>query len=204
MPDNRSNPAKGRQDILEARDRERKEKAKQKMYKDGKATVRPHRVEVGDTILLERRTSKSDSPYDPSPYTAEEVHGTQIVGRRGEEKKVRDSQKWKKVRLANKQQFWREEEQAQEDADVGLPVGQHPEGEVGDQAEEEQQQQPQPQETEEAQGDPVQIHQGQHKAVTSNGRWSFSPPSTLGPTRAMTRGLAARKQAEKERLHKRV
>ena len=95
LPDNRSNPAKGRQDIVEARDRERKEKAKQKMYKDGKATVRPHRVEVGDTILLERRTSKSDSPYDPSPYTAEEVHGTQIVGRRAEGRKIRDSQKWR-------------------------------------------------------------------------------------------------------------
>ena len=58
------------------------------MYKDGKSTVRPHQIKEGDTILMERKTTKSNSPYDPHPYTAESVHGTQIVGRRGEERKV--------------------------------------------------------------------------------------------------------------------
>ena len=67
------------------------------------------------------------------PYTAEEVHGTQIVGRRGDERKVRDSQKWKKVRLATKQQFRRGKEQIQEEADIGLPADQLTEGGVGDQ-----------------------------------------------------------------------
>ena len=200
LPDNRSNPAKGRQDILEARDRDMKEKAKQKMYKDGKATVRPHKVEVGDTILLERRTTKSDSPYDPRPYTAVEVHGTQIVGRRGEERKVRDSQRWKKVKLATKQQFSREEEQAQEDADIGPPAARHEEGVEGDQAEG----QAEPQGAAGVQGEPEQVHPGRGKAVISKERWSFSPPRTQRPTRAMTRGLEAKKQAEKDRLHKRV
>ena len=60
---------------------------------------------MGDTILLERKTTKSDSPYDPRPYTAEEVHGTLIVGRRGEGRKEKGSQRWKKVKLATKQQF---------------------------------------------------------------------------------------------------
>ena len=50
LPDIRTNPV--RQDIQEARDQDRKEKAKQKMYKDGKSTVRPHEKQEGDTILL--------------------------------------------------------------------------------------------------------------------------------------------------------
>ena len=156
---------------------------------------------MGDTILLERKTTKSDSPYDPSPYTAEEVHGTQIVGRRGEERKVRDSQKWKKVKLATKQHFSRREEQIQEDADIGLPADQQPEGGAeGEQAVG----QVEPQGAEGAQGEPAQVHPGQGKVVTSKERWSFSPPRTQRPTRAMTRGLEARKRAEKDRLHRRV
>ena len=59
---------------------------------------------MGDTILLERKTTKANSPYDPQPYTAEAVHGTQIVGRRGEERKVRYSQKWKWMEIRPVQQ----------------------------------------------------------------------------------------------------
>ncbi len=52
------------------------------MYKDAKANVKPHNIKEGDTILLQRKSTKSKSPYDPQPFTAEEVHGTQVVGRR--------------------------------------------------------------------------------------------------------------------------
>ena len=75
------------------------------MYKDSKSTVRPLNIKEGDTILLERKTTKTNSPYDPQPYTAEAIHGTQIVCRRGEERKMCDSQKWKRVELRLVQQF---------------------------------------------------------------------------------------------------
>ena len=75
------------------------------MYKDKKSYVRPHNIKEGDTILLERKVTKANSPYDPWPYTAEAVHGTQIVGRRGEERKVLDSQRWKRVEIRPAQQF---------------------------------------------------------------------------------------------------
>jgi hypothetical protein len=52
LPDIRTNPVM--QDIQQARDQDRKEKARQKMYKDGKSTVRPHQIKEGDTILMER------------------------------------------------------------------------------------------------------------------------------------------------------
>ena len=122
LPDIRHNTAKGRQEIEEAREQDRKEKAKQKMYKDGKAAVRPNNIKEGDSILLERKSTKADSPYDPQPYTAEAVHGTQVVGRRGEERKVRDSQRRKRIQTRPSQQFGRAERKGEEDADVGLPA----------------------------------------------------------------------------------
>ena len=112
-----------REDIRQAREQDRKEKARQKMYKDSKSYVRPHNIKEGDTILLERKATKANSPYDPRPYTAEAVHGTQIVGRRGEERKVRDSQRWKRVEIRPAQEFSRtSQESGGEDPDIGLPV----------------------------------------------------------------------------------
>ena len=57
--------------------------------------------------MLEKRTTKANSPYDPQPYTAEAVHGTQMVGKRGEERKARDWQMWKKVDNRPAQRFSR-------------------------------------------------------------------------------------------------
>ena len=75
----------------------------------------------GDTILLQRKSIKSKSPYDPQPFTAEKVHGTQVNRRRGEEIKVRDSQKWKRVELRAAQQFSRNREK-EGNPDIGLPA----------------------------------------------------------------------------------
>ena len=88
-----------REDIQQAREHDKKEKARQKMYKDNKSNVRPHNIKEGDIILLERKTTKANSPCDPQPYTAEAVQGTQIAGKRGEEREARDSQKWKKMEI---------------------------------------------------------------------------------------------------------
>ena len=43
-------------------------KAKQNMYKDAKATVKPHSIKEGDTILVKTKSTKSKSPYDPQPF----------------------------------------------------------------------------------------------------------------------------------------
>ena len=83
LPDVRKNAE--REDIRQAREQDRKEKARKKMYKDNKYYVWPHNIKEGDTILLERKVTKMNSPYDPQLYKAKTVHGMQIIGRRGEE-----------------------------------------------------------------------------------------------------------------------
>jgi hypothetical protein len=50
------------------------------------------------------------------------VHDTQVQGRRGQETKVRDSQKWKKVQLTPARQFTRQQAGDTGDPDIGLPV----------------------------------------------------------------------------------
>ena len=190
LPDIRTNP--DREDIQQAREQDRKEKARQKMYKDNKSNVRPHNIKEGDTILLERKTTKANSPYDPRPYTAEAVHGTQIVGKRGEERKVRDSQKWKKVEIRPVQRFSRtSQETREEDPDIGLPVTyQTGPGEARQQHQAEGAERGQPP----ADGEGVD-----RQRPVSRERWSFSPPRNWieRPSRPLTRSVAARRQRER-------
>ena len=104
-------------------DQDRKEEVRQKMYEDIKSKVRPYNIKKGDTIHLERKTTQANLPYDPHLYTAEADQGTQIVCRRGEERKVRDSQKWKRVEIRPAQQFsWSRQETGGQDQDIGSPV----------------------------------------------------------------------------------
>ena len=63
LPDIRTNPE--RESIHQAREQERKEKARLKMYKGGKSNVKK-----GETILMERKTTKANSPFDSQPFTA--------------------------------------------------------------------------------------------------------------------------------------
>ena len=51
MPDIRTNPE--RESIQQAREQERKEKARLKMYKGGKFHVGPQNIKEGETILLQ-------------------------------------------------------------------------------------------------------------------------------------------------------
>ena len=53
--------------------------------------MKPHSIQVGYQVLLPRKKTKTLSPYDPNPYTVSEVHGTQVVARRGGQK-TRDAQ----------------------------------------------------------------------------------------------------------------
>ena len=95
---------------------------RQKIHKDNKSNGRAHNIKEGDTILLERKTT-DNSPYDPQPYIAEAVHGTQVVGRKGEERMVCDSHKWKRVEIRPAQQPSRTSQGTREEGpDIGLPV----------------------------------------------------------------------------------
>ena len=72
-------------------------KAKQKAYKDAKANVKPHEIRVGDKVLLIQKESKTQSRYDPDPYTVTEVRGHQITAVRGNKTRLRDAKLFKKV-----------------------------------------------------------------------------------------------------------
>ena len=94
----------------ELRARDADAKARQKHYKDGKKTVRPHNITVGDSVLLRRKMTKTKSCYDPDPFRVTHVHGTQITGNREGNVKVRDSQKFKKVQVRPQTQYNKQRE----------------------------------------------------------------------------------------------
>ena len=201
IPDIRTNPAAGRPDIQQARDNDKAAKLKQKKYKDAKATVRPHNITTGDTVLLERKSSKHVSPYDPEPFRVTTVHGKQITGQRGENVKVRDSQKWKKIVAASKQQFHRRNTEAREDADIGVPIP-YKHSQVTSDA---------PRETEEGPvtgaQEEIDVQAEPSGTVRPRSRrkekWSFESPTTWQPSaqsRPMTRSVSARREMEKGRI----
>ena len=129
------------------------------------------------------------------PYTVEAVHGTQIVGKRGEERKLRDSQKWKKEEIRPAQRFSKtRQETGEEDPDSGLPVtSQSGPGGASQRHKAEgagQGQQPVGGEVE-----------GRQRSV-SRERWNFSPPRnwTERPSRPLTRSVAARRERDRAGL----
>ena len=116
------------QAVQEARNNDKQAKAKQKMYKDSKQYVRPHKLETGDQVLLSQKQSKMNPPYDPRPYTVIEVRGHQITGERNEKRVTRDAQKWKKLQTARPQtlnQEAREEDQTSSDSDIDIDLESH-------------------------------------------------------------------------------
>ena len=102
LPDIRVDQATGRQDIQEALE---KAKERQKRYKDQKRYMGDHNIRMGDRVLLERKVTKSNGPYDPDPYTVTQTHGTQITATRVGASKTRESQKWKKVVVVKKRDY---------------------------------------------------------------------------------------------------
>ena len=82
--------------IQEARENERTQKDKQKMYKDMKPYVKPHNIKVGDMVLLSQKKTKKDPPYDFDPYMVTDVKGHQISATREDRSITRDAQKWKR------------------------------------------------------------------------------------------------------------
>ena len=81
--------------VREAQEEDRRQKARQKIYKDNKCYVKPHTFTIGDTVLLSQKKTKMKPPYDPDPYTVTDVRGHQITAERGGKFFTRDAQKWK-------------------------------------------------------------------------------------------------------------
>ena len=81
----------------EVQTRDATAKSTQKGYKDNRKNVRTHNIRTGDAVLLQRRTTKSDSRYDPDPYKVTQQMGTQITVTRGQTTLTRDSQKFKRI-----------------------------------------------------------------------------------------------------------
>ena len=69
-------------------------------------------------MLLKRKTSKKHSPYNPDPFKVTKIWGTQIQGERHGEKKIRDSQRWKKIKVSTRPQR-KQHRHLVHDADVG-------------------------------------------------------------------------------------
>ena len=55
-------------------------------------------IEKGDKILIQRKKTTVKSPWDPEPFTVEEVKGSTVRGRRGEEVKSRAKNRVKVVK----------------------------------------------------------------------------------------------------------
>ena len=126
IPDIRVNPAAQRDDIIQARQADVLAKARMKALKDSRSNVKPHSIKEGDSVILKRKSSKANSPYDPEPFDVTNVRGTQITAERGQEVKTRDAQRWKKVRIVTLKRPYPAERHVQrstytEDPDIGAP-----------------------------------------------------------------------------------
>ena len=98
--DLRTNPARDRKDIVEAKEEDKLAKDKMKEYKDDSRHVKAHNIKVGDLVIAKRKVTKQDSVYDPKPYKVVATYRTQIKGMGEDGKhKTRDSQRWKKVEV---------------------------------------------------------------------------------------------------------
>ena len=106
LPNMRTNPAKERKDIVEAKKVDKLAKEHMKRDKDASRHVREHSIEVGDLVIAKRKITKHDSAYDPKPYKVVATYGTQIKGMREDGKyKTRDSQKWKRVQVQDRRSY---------------------------------------------------------------------------------------------------
>ena len=123
----RVDQAEGRKDIKEAVEQDRRAKERQKHYKDLKCYVKDHNIKPGDAVLLERKSEKSTTPYDPEPYKEKQTHGTQITVSRGEVTRKRDAKQWKKVKVVHNKDYDRirrelaAKDSEDSDPDIGPP-----------------------------------------------------------------------------------
>ena len=106
--------------MQEAREQDNLAKAKMKKEKDSHRNVKENNIQQGDLVLLRRKSTKHESRYDPEPYLAVQVQGSQVVGERGRHQKTRDAQRWKRY----EGEAWdlTERRAPREDPDIGAPT----------------------------------------------------------------------------------
>ena len=202
LPDMRVDQALGRKDIQEALEEDKKAKERQKKYKDQKRYVGEHNIRMGDKVLMERKTTKTNSPYDPNPYTVSQTHGTQITATREGVSKTRDAQKWKKVVVVQKRDYdaVRRERKVHTRGEDYLEIG----GSVQEEPGKGQVQPP----LAEGQGGAEQAAVQQGTAQATGGRarqpvregWSFQPPVAWSPParrQPTTRAMSARRERDR-------
>ena len=73
----------------ETRKKHDESRLKQKEYVDRKKGTKEKKLKPGDKILLQRKKTTTKSPWDPVPYEVEQIKGSEITARRGEEVKRR-------------------------------------------------------------------------------------------------------------------
>lgn len=200
LPDIRPNMAKDRQDIKEAVVEDKLAKERQKKYKDLKSYVKDHNLTPGDTVLLERKKTKYTTPYDPSPYTVRETHGSQITATRDKVVRTRDAQQWKKVDIVARKNYDRHRGKilpAREEEDYFPDIGspdQEDTGAAGQRGEEA------------AQGsEPENLEPAGAAAPITPAikeRWSFQPPQGWkSKQRPLTRSVSARRTQDRNKLN---
>ena len=195
MPDLRPDPAEGREDIEDARHKDRLAKQKMKQYKDKPANVRPHTISIGDKVLMKQKYTKKNPPHDPDPYQVTDVQGTQITAVRHGRLKTRDSQRFKRVatpqppRFRNLPSSLQSSPRGDSDPDIGPPrttpptPAPHPPDHVPEQH-------------------ALHPHQpGHHQPRQPRERWTFIQPDNWeAPVRQrpMTRALKRRRMKDRE------
>ena len=123
LPNLRTNPAKARKDIMEAKEDDKMAKAKMKKYKDASRHVREHGIKVGDLVIAKRKVTKHDLAYNPKPYKVVATYGTQIKGMQEDGKyKTRDSQKWKQLQVQARKSYGEVERPSRylDETDIGV------------------------------------------------------------------------------------
>ncbi len=94
---------------------------KQKSYADESRHTTPHNIEPGDRVLLKttnKFTNKFTMPYEPIPYTVENVKGSMITAKNGQRLVTRNSSHFKPVPMIDIQEIADDEFQ-EPDAEVG-------------------------------------------------------------------------------------
>ena len=79
----------------EARRKNNEEKEKQKSYADKHRKAKQKKVEKGDQVLIKQDKTTTKPPWNPEPFTVEEVKGTKIVAKKGELSRTRNVEKFK-------------------------------------------------------------------------------------------------------------
>ena len=103
-------------DHREAKMMNREAKLKQKSYADKHRRARERKVEVGDSVLIRQKKTTTKPPWNPDPFKVIEVKGTQIMGKRGEERKTRNVEKFKVLKERPEELRIKKREKEEEDS----------------------------------------------------------------------------------------